>query len=103
MQGAGDDFEGEAASHGAGESSRGAEDAQRCDGADDPHGQRVPQGALLSSSSKQSLGSEVQSKSKLLLWKENDRAIITFKNRFEIEKAKADLSSIVNEWILRAK
>ena len=45
----------------------------------------------------------IQSKSKLLLWKENDRAIITFKNRFEIEKAKADLSSIVNEWILRAK
>ena len=45
----------------------------------------------------------VQSKSKLLLWKENDRAIITFKNRFEIEKAKADLSSIVNEWILRAQ
>ena len=45
----------------------------------------------------------VQSKSKLLLWKENDRAIITFKNRSEIENAKADLSSIVNEWILRAK
>ena len=45
----------------------------------------------------------IQSKSKLLLWRENDRAIITFKNRFEIEKAKADLSSIVNEWILRAK
>jgi len=45
----------------------------------------------------------IQSKSKLLLWKENDRAIITFKNRSEIENAKADLSSIVNEWILRAK
>lgn len=45
----------------------------------------------------------IQSKSKLLLWKENDRAIITFKNISEIEKAKADLSSIVNEWILRAQ
>ena len=45
----------------------------------------------------------IQSKSKLLLWKENDRAIVTFKNMSEIENGKTDLISIVNEWILKAK
>ncbi|WP_212635336.1 DUF1801 domain-containing protein [Pseudozobellia thermophila] len=45
----------------------------------------------------------IQSKSKLLLWKENDRAIVTFKNMSEIENGKTDLTSIVNEWILKAK
>ncbi|MGV6861346.1 MAG: DUF1801 domain-containing protein [Putridiphycobacter sp.] len=45
----------------------------------------------------------IQSKSKLLLWKEYDRAIVTFKNRSEIENGKTDLTSIVNEWILKTK
>lgn len=45
----------------------------------------------------------IQSKSKLLLWKENDRAIVTFKNITEIENGKNDLISIVNEWILKTK
>lgn len=45
----------------------------------------------------------IQSKSKLLLWKGNDRAIITFKNMSEIENGKTDLTSIVNEWILKTK
>ncbi len=48
-------------------------------------------------------GKIIQSKSKLLLWKENDRAIVTFKNMSEIENGKMDLTSIVNEWILRTK
>lgn len=45
----------------------------------------------------------IQSKSKLLMWKENDRAIVTFKNITEIENGKNDLISIVNEWILETK
>ncbi len=45
----------------------------------------------------------VQSKSKLLMWKENDRAVITFKNMKEIEESEADLTSIVCEWILKTK
>jgi len=40
--------------------------------------------------------------SKLLTWKENDRAVITFKNMQEIETAKAELIEIVNEWIKAA-
>jgi len=40
--------------------------------------------------------------SKLLTWKENDRAVITFKNMQEIETAKAELIEIVNEWIKTA-
>lgn len=39
---------------------------------------------------------------KLLTWKENDRAVITFKNMQEIETAKAELIEIVNEWIKAA-
>lgn len=37
------------------------------------------------------------------MWKENDRAIVTFKNITEIENGKNDLISIVNEWILETK
>lgn len=34
-----------------------------------------------------------------LIWKENDRAVATFKNEEEIEKGKRDLTNIVNSWI----
>ena len=45
----------------------------------------------------------IESKSKMLVWKENDRAIITFKNSQEIENGKAELEKIINEWINAAK
>lgn len=45
----------------------------------------------------------IQSDSKLLIWKENDRALATFKNMSEIDMAKTELSKIVNEWILKTK
>ncbi|MFC0878552.1 DUF1801 domain-containing protein [Saccharicrinis sp. FJH2] len=45
----------------------------------------------------------IQSQSKLLVWKENDRAVVTFKNRSDIDHGKKELSSIVNEWILNTK
>jgi hypothetical protein len=41
----------------------------------------------------------IASKSKLLVWKENDRAIATFKNLQDIENGKAELLEIVAEWI----
>jgi uncharacterized protein YdhG (YjbR/CyaY superfamily) len=41
----------------------------------------------------------IESKGKMLVWKENDRAIITFKNSQEIENGKAELEEIINEWI----
>ena len=45
----------------------------------------------------------IESKSKMLVWKENDRAIITFKNSQEIEDGKAELEKIINEWLTAAK
>lgn len=45
----------------------------------------------------------ITNKSKMLLWKENDRAIITFKNKQEIEGGKAELEKIINEWLTAAK
>lgn len=53
-------------------------------------------------------GAKVQKKPKdrlirddsgLLTWKENDRAVVTFKNMAEIENRKADLAKIVRSWI----
>ena len=41
----------------------------------------------------------ISNKSKMLVWKENDRAIVTFKSLQEIEKGKTDLTKIINEWI----
>ena len=41
----------------------------------------------------------IQTDSKILTWKENDRAVITFKNMTDIEKGEADLIEIVNDWI----
>ena len=45
----------------------------------------------------------IENKSKLLVWKENDRAIITFKSLNDIEGAIEELSIIVNEWISNTK
>ena len=42
-------------------------------------------------------------KSKMLVWKENDRAIVTFKNLQDIENGKAELTAIVTEWINATK
>jgi hypothetical protein len=41
----------------------------------------------------------IASKSKLLVWKGNDRAIATFKNMQDIENGKAELIEIVADWI----
>ncbi len=41
----------------------------------------------------------IGNKSKLLAWKENDRAIITFKSLEDIENAKEELEAIINQWI----
>lgn len=45
----------------------------------------------------------IDNKSKMLMWKENDRAIITFKNSKEIENGKPELEKIINEWIIASK
>lgn len=41
----------------------------------------------------------IEHPSKLLVWKENDRAIVTFKSRSEIEDQKAEVTQIIKEWI----
>ena len=38
----------------------------------------------------------------LLTWKENDRAVATFKSRADIESKKASLTKIVKDWISAA-
>ncbi|MBW8360609.1 MAG: DUF1801 domain-containing protein [Kaistella sp.] len=45
----------------------------------------------------------ITNKSKMLKWKENDRAVITFKNSAEIENSKAELTDIIPEWIQAAE
>jgi hypothetical protein len=45
----------------------------------------------------------ISNKSKMLVWKENDRAIITFKSLLDIESGETELTTIVNEWIKAAK
>lgn len=42
-------------------------------------------------------------KSKMLAWKENDRAVATFKNILDIENGKAELTEIIKEWISATK
>lgn len=37
--------------------------------------------------------------STMLVWKENDRAVITFRSMQDIENATAELTAIINEWI----
>jgi hypothetical protein len=41
--------------------------------------------------------------SNMLVWKENDRAIVTFKTLQDIESGATELTLIVNEWIKAAK
>ena len=45
----------------------------------------------------------IASKSKMLVWKENDRAIASFKNRQDIDNAKAELTEIIKQWISATK
>ena len=45
----------------------------------------------------------IEDKSGLLMWKENDRAVATFKNSAEILAAKPTLETVVKSWILSAK
>ncbi len=45
----------------------------------------------------------IEDPSKLLVWKENDRAIASFKSIGEIEKSKEDLIAIVKLWVMAAK
>ena len=45
----------------------------------------------------------ISNKSKMLLWKENDRAIATFKNMQDVENGKTELIQIVSEWINATK
>jgi len=44
-------------------------------------------------------GKLIGNKSKILVWKENDRAIVTYKSLQDIENGEAELTTIVNEWI----
>jgi hypothetical protein len=44
----------------------------------------------------------IQDLSGLLIWKENDRAIATFKNMEDIDYGKQALAHIVKEWIKAA-
>ncbi len=37
--------------------------------------------------------------SKLLVWKENDRAVASFKNQTEIENSASELKDIIKDWI----
>lgn len=41
----------------------------------------------------------IEENTKLLMWKENDRAIATFKSMTDIENAKKNLVEIVQKWI----
>lgn len=45
----------------------------------------------------------ISNKSKMLVWKENDRAIVTFKSLQDIENGKVELTDIVTEWIIATK
>ena len=45
----------------------------------------------------------IANKSKMLVWKENDRAIVTFKKMEDIEIGKTELTAIISEWIEAAK
>ncbi len=45
----------------------------------------------------------IPSTSKLLNWKENDRAIITYKSMKDIEGSRSELSDIIKDWINSSK
>lgn len=44
----------------------------------------------------------IQDAPRLLIWKENDRAVATFKNMTEIEASRADLITLIQDWIRAA-
>ncbi len=44
----------------------------------------------------------IKDDSGLLTWKENDRAVATFKNMADIENSKSDLATIIKDWISAA-
>ena len=44
----------------------------------------------------------IKDESGLLVWKENDRAVASFKNGTEIENRKDDLTTVVRDWIRAA-
>ncbi|MCB0805761.1 MAG: DUF1801 domain-containing protein [Bacteroidales bacterium] len=41
----------------------------------------------------------IEVKTKKLIWKENDRAVMSFKNMAEIEDGKSELTDVVRKWI----
>lgn len=41
----------------------------------------------------------IASKSKMLVWKENDRAVVSFKNMQDIDNGKTELTEIIKQWI----
>jgi hypothetical protein len=45
----------------------------------------------------------IDDNSGLLIWKENDRAVASFKNAGSIEKSKSELKEIVKKWIKATK
>lgn len=45
----------------------------------------------------------IASKSKMLVWKENDRAIVSFINIQDIDNARTDLTEIIKQWISATK
>ncbi|MEZ4991736.1 MAG: DUF1801 domain-containing protein [Saprospiraceae bacterium] len=45
----------------------------------------------------------IDTNSGILIWKENDRAIASFKNKAEIENNSTDLSKIVQDWVQAAQ
>ena len=44
----------------------------------------------------------IKDDSGLLTWKENDRAVATFKNMADIKKRKSDLTKVVKDWVSAA-
>lgn len=45
----------------------------------------------------------ISSESKILVWKENDRAIVSFKNMKDIDNGKIELTEIIKQWISATK
>ena len=41
----------------------------------------------------------IEDKARLLVWKENDRAVATFKTLADIEKSRRDFIIIIQDWI----
>lgn len=45
----------------------------------------------------------IEDNSKLLTWKENDRAMATFKDIAEIENQELTLKEVIKKWLIAAK